>query len=84
MTQGNKRKQRRNRRRNNRQVPKLDQAFMLIDGNPTYQPFGYCWHYQGYLTRNQAIRHRCLIKQCRRFEIFEHHQQHIAEKEIQD
>ena len=75
MTRGNKRQQQRNRRRNNRGVPKLDQTFILIDGNPTYQPFGYCWYHQGYLTRNQAIRHRCLDKHCKRFETFKDHQQ---------
>ena len=81
MTQGNKRLQQHNRRKNNRRVPRQDELYRTIDGNKTYQPYGYCWYHRGYLTRNQAIRHSCHKKCCKRFQKFEDYQARFLVKE---
>ena len=78
---GNKALQQRNRRRNNRRVPKRSETYKLIDGNESYQPYAYCWYYHGYLTKNQAVRHSCRKRNCKRFQFFEAYQQVIAKYE---
>lgn len=56
--------QQRRRRINNKDVPEQDHDFMLIDGNLSRQPYRYCCHYKGYLTRNQYKIHGCGKRQC--------------------
>ena len=68
---GNIKAQRHRRRHNNKDVKRYDQPFDLIDDNITYQPYGYCRYYRGYLTRNMSILHKCEEKKCQNFELFD-------------
>lgn len=68
---GDRKSQQRRRRRNNREVPHQMYDFILIDGNISDQPYAYCCHYNGYLTRNQTICHRCVSRECPQYKSFE-------------
>ena len=59
------------RRRNNKGVPKLKDYFFLIDGNYSNQPYAFCTHYRGFLTKNQSIRHSCEERNCKNLKSLE-------------
>ena len=42
--------------------------FELIDGNKTHYPKGYCRRYGGYLSSGLMETHRCLERNCVRYE----------------
>lgn len=60
-------KSRKRRRQNNKDVPKSELWFEMIDGNFTHQPYGYCYSKHGYLTKNLSKLHKCEEKHCARF-----------------
>lgn len=66
---GNRSVQQRNRRRNNKGIPKQKELYCMIDGNYTYYPYAYCYYYQGFLTKNMQERHSCSKKNCHNFKI---------------
>lgn len=84
MKRGNVKAQRRRHRENNKGVARLDGYYLTIDGNPTYQPFAYCKYYQGYLTRNQSILHKCTKRKCRSYETFEQHLKSLEDMRIKN
>ena len=84
MAQGSRSEKQRRRRKVNSVVPKQAQLYPLIDGNQSYQPYGYCIYHQGYLTKNQALLHRCRKRRCRRFYTFENHQKYLERKNKRD
>lgn len=66
---GNRKSQRKNHKAN-RKVPIQAEAYQMIDGNWTHQPYAYCYRYKGWLTKAMANRHNCESRNCERFETF--------------
>lgn len=62
-----RRAQQRRRRRNNSGVELQSEPFLMIDGNETYRPYGYCSRYEGYVSKNMSLVHRCEEINCHRF-----------------
>lgn len=82
MTYSNNRRYHRNRRKYGRRSNKYDDMYRTIDGNETYNPYGYCWHHKGYITKKQSLLHRCNARKCPRFEPFKHHINHFRNKRV--
>lgn len=71
---GNRRAQQRRRRKREKEgvvLPALDEPVMLIDGNESYSPVGYCHSHKGYLTAGLMQTHKCLQKECDGFSYYE-------------
>lgn len=64
MKTGDVKGQRKRHRKNNKHVPRVKHAVYTVDYNPTFQPYMFCAYYQGYLTRNQYLRHKCEKRGC--------------------
>lgn len=47
--------------------PKQDEKVLLIDGNFSFYPDGYCKYYGAFLTQGLIDTHRCLHRNCPRF-----------------
>ena len=60
---------------NNATTPVQDYEYEMIDGNWTTKPYGFCFKYRNYLTKNMAVLHKCEKKHCRLFHTFEQHEE---------
>ncbi|MBQ8218438.1 MAG: hypothetical protein IJZ79_01475 [Bacilli bacterium] len=61
---GNRHAQQKRRRKYNKNIPELEEEYMLIDGNYSRRPAAYCCFHRGYLTGNQIHLHKCNFKNC--------------------
>ena len=62
---GNRRAQRKRRRRNFDRSLYREEEYQMIDGNMTHYPYAYCKRKRGWLTINMAKLHRCVDRKCR-------------------
>jgi hypothetical protein len=67
---GDRKAQKKRRRMNNAGIARQKEPVLMIDGNLTHYPVGFCQYYKGYLTNNMAERHKCLYRECPRFRAF--------------
>ena len=56
---GNTHTQRKRYRRNFDPSLAKEDSFECIDGNYTHYPYAWCKRYDGFLTKNMAVRHQC-------------------------
>ena len=59
-------KKRRKERLKNR-PPKQDQRFLLIDGNWSHYPEGFCVYHCAFMTQGLLDTHRCVQRKCQKF-----------------
>jgi hypothetical protein len=64
----NRAEQRKRRKRNNKDVERQKEEYVMIDGNITHYPYAYCRWHKGYMTKNMMKRHGCDEKCCQRLE----------------
>lgn len=77
---GNRAAQRFRRKHNNAGTPIQKEPYLMIDGNWTKRPSGYCLVHHGFLTNNMALRHRCVKKNCPHYRTFEQQRQWYEER----
>ena len=65
---GNVKAQRKRRKQMKKNTPRSPDEFLLIDGNWSHYPVGYCCRKQGYLTAGLINTHRCNKRKCEQFE----------------
>lgn len=65
---GNKKEQRKRRKKMYREMARSPDEFLLIDGNWSHFPYAYCKRKDAYLTLGLADTHRCKQRQCEQFE----------------
>lgn len=68
---GDRKAQQYRRRKYNRDVPRQPEEYRLIDNNYSTQPYAYCCHYKGYMTKNQTKRHGCKARKCEQLKTLE-------------
>jgi len=68
---GDRKAQRRRRKKYNRGIPKQQEEYRLIDNNYSPQPYVYCCYYKGYMTKNQTMRHGCAARKCEQLKTLE-------------
>lgn len=65
---GNKKAQRKRRKKRMRIQTRAPDEYLLIDGNWSYYPYAYCTRKGAYLTLGLAELHKCEKRNCERFE----------------
>ena len=68
MTQGNVKAQRKRRKAMMKSVARAPNDYILIDGNYSFYPYGYCKRKNAYLTMGLANTHHCQKRNCEQFE----------------
>lgn len=67
---GDRKGQRKRRKQNNRYTEYQPDLYIMIDGNKTKQPYGFCFHYFGFLTKNMEQRHNCENRNCPCYKLY--------------
>lgn len=67
-SKGNRKaQQKRRKERLKNRPPKQKEKVLLIDGNFSFYPDGFCKYYGAFLTQGLIDTHRCLHRKCPRF-----------------
>ena len=65
---GNVKAQRKRRKKMIRQVARLPDEYLLIDGNWSHYPVAYCKRKDAYITQGLINTHRCDKRKCEQLE----------------
>ena len=65
---GNVKAQRKRRKEMKKNVPRAPDEYLLIDGNWSHYPYGYCRRKGAYLTQGLVNTHRCDKRKCEMLE----------------